>query len=507
MSMSDSSSVRVSVSDPSSGLEVRLGRVWLSLTLVIGLTAALLTGSAAPAGAVAGYGDVADSSWYTDAVQWSADNAITGIAGVCFEPDTPVSRGETAVWIYNMENQPDTGEPHSFTDVTDASQNDAISWMANNEITTGTTGTTFSPNDTSTRAQAAAFLHRLEGEPASPPHDFSDVVAAWQQDAVSWMAHTGITTGATDATFAPDDTLTRAQLITFLYRYQNEPDTTLDTTTPGCVPAGLVTPTGIPVAVLERTASGFLVRTPCGNTAEVSKGVFINDVRVVIDPGHGGPVDTGAVGPNGLVERDLNLTLARAVIDELARRGISAVSTRTGDYGTLLSVRAALADHLGVEALVSIHHNAPTWATSSIPGSEVFIQSASRDLARADSARLGGLLYEEVTAALATFDGITWSRSASAGVLRVLSSRGSDAYGMIVRPEVPTALIEYGYLSNPSEAALFATDGYIQVAATATADAIDAYLHTERPGTGFIQRPRIYNPGRAPSFCEDPALE
>ena len=137
----------------------------------------------------------------------------------------------------------------------------------------------------------------------------------------------------------------------------------------------------------------------------------------------------------------------------------------------------------------------------------MFIQSESVSLARADSARLGGLLYEEVIAALATFDNVSWSRSASAGVLRVLSSSGSDAYGMIVRPEVPTALVEYGYLSNPSEAALFATDEYIDVAATATADAIDAYLHTERPGTGFVQRPRIYDPQRAPSFCEDPALE
>ena len=105
-------------------------------------------GSPSPAGAVAGYGDVGESSWYTDAVQWSVDNAITDIAGACFAPEKPVSRGESAVWIYNLENQPDAGDVHSFSDVTDASQNDAISWMANNEITTGTSPTTFAPDDT-----------------------------------------------------------------------------------------------------------------------------------------------------------------------------------------------------------------------------------------------------------------------------------------------------------------------------------------------------------------------
>ncbi len=306
------------------------------------------------------------------------------------------------------------------------------------------------------------------------------------------------TTTAAPETTAHDDTATTTSVLE---------DSIPQEGSESVVPDGLVTPTGVPVAVLERIGSGYLVRTPCGNTAEVSEGVFINGARVVIDPGHGGPFDTGAAGPNGLIERDLNLTLGRAVIDELSSRGISALSTRTGDYGTLLSVRAALADALGAEALISIHHNAPNWARSSVPGSEVFIQSVSRDLARADSARLGGLLYEEITAALATFDNVSWSRAANAGVLRVLSSRGADAYGMIVRPAVPTALVEYGYLSNPSEAALFATDEYIEVAAAATADAIDAYLHTERPGTGFIQRPRIFDPQRAPSLCEDPALE
>ena len=98
------------MSDSSSLFVVGLSRVWLSLGLVVSLTAALLMGLPSPAGAVAGYGDVGEGAWYTDAVQWSTDNGIADIAGPCFGPDTPVSRGETAVWIYNMENQPDSGD-------------------------------------------------------------------------------------------------------------------------------------------------------------------------------------------------------------------------------------------------------------------------------------------------------------------------------------------------------------------------------------------------------------
>ena len=140
-------------------------------------------------------------------------------------------------------------------------------------------------------------------------------------------------------------------------------------------PPAVLTRSGIPVVVIERTAAGYLVRTPCGRTAEVSAGMPIENARVVLDPGHGGRWDTGAVGPNGLVERDLNLKLSQAVLDELAERGISAATTRTGDYSILHSVRAAFADALRAEALVSIHHNAPTWSPSRTPGSEVYVQS------------------------------------------------------------------------------------------------------------------------------------
>ena len=234
-----------------SGVLGRLGRVQAlaAIGVVAALTAGLLMGLPSLAGAVAGYGDVGEGTWYTDAVQWSTDNGIANIAGFCFGPDAPVSRGETAVWIYNMENQPDAGNSHSFTDVTDDSQNDAVSWMANTGITTGTSDTTFSPDDTLTRAQAAAFLHRLDGEPDAPAHSFADVVAGWQQGGVSWMADRGITIGTSETMFSPEDTLTRAQLITFLYRYKNKPEVTINTATPDCDAEPNPTPQGAFTAI------------------------------------------------------------------------------------------------------------------------------------------------------------------------------------------------------------------------------------------------------------------
>ncbi len=278
------------------------------------------------------------------------------------------------------------------------------------------------------------------------------------------------------------------------------------------MPEALVTPTGVPVAVLERTTDGYLVRTPCGNAAEVSDGTPLNGVQVVVDPGHGGRHDFGAIGPNGLTERDLNLTLGSAVVEALTARGISAVATRTGNYASLLWVRAALADALGADALISIHHNAPSPSRSTRPGTEVYVQSASAKQPDPDSSRLGGLLYTHITEELSEFSGVTWRSRRDAGVLRVRLPRGAnnypnDSYGMIRRPNVPAVLIEYGYLSNRSEAQLFATDEYVSAAARATANAVAEYLATDRTGSGFVEQPRYFNPGRANSRCDDIKLQ
>ncbi len=137
-----------------------------------------------------------------------------------------------------------SGQPpapvHSFDDVTTAEQHQAVAWMAAEGITTGTTPTTFSPDRTLTRGETAAFLHRLAGQPAMSNsgfvYSFVDVVKDWQYQAVAWMAASEITTGTSATTFSPDDALTRAQLVTFLYRYQNEPAVTIDTDSPKCGP-------------------------------------------------------------------------------------------------------------------------------------------------------------------------------------------------------------------------------------------------------------------------------
>ena len=126
-----------------------------------------------------------------------------------------------------------------------------------------------------------------------------------------------------------------------------------------------------------------------------------------------------------------------------------------------------------------------------------------------ESRRLGEVLYETVFDELATIDGVAWTTAGDAGVLRVLNTEGGDAYGMIRRPTTPTALIELGYLSNASEAALFATPEYIELAAIALADGIEAYLQSTETGRGWVEEPRVFNPNRAPGqdVCDDPPLD
>jgi N-acetylmuramoyl-L-alanine amidase len=281
------------------------------------------------------------------------------------------------------------------------------------------------------------------------------------------------------------------------------PSTTATSTTTTLSPPtlGLVTPTGVPVAVIDENPNGYLVLTPCGFETEIAEGSPLGPTSVVLDPGHGGPTDTGAVGANGLAEKDVNLRVARETMSELAERGIAAILTRTDDYASPLFVRANFADTIQADLMVSIHHNAPTPGPSELPGIEIFTQNET-----ADSSRLGGLLWEHTRAGLGVFD-IAWSAAPDAGVMTVLNSRGNDAYGIIRHPETTTALVELGYISNPVEAELFAQPEYVSVAADSIADAIEDYLMTDETGSGFVEG-RVFNPspGVGQDVCTDPDL-
>ena len=95
-----------------------------------------------------------------------------------------------------------------------------VKWAFEAGITTGTSPTTYSPDDSVSRAQMAVFLWRLAGEPgATQPHGFSDVPAgSYYAEAVAWLSEAELTTGTSPTTFSPDDAVTRAQMAAFLLR-------------------------------------------------------------------------------------------------------------------------------------------------------------------------------------------------------------------------------------------------------------------------------------------------
>ena len=108
-----------------------------------------------------------------------------------------------------------------FVDVpADAYYYDAVLWAAENGITGGTDAVHFSPNATCTRAQIVTFLWRSQKSPASGSvNPFTDVAAdAYYANAVLWAAENGVTSGTTGTTFSPNDNCTRAQIVTFLFR-------------------------------------------------------------------------------------------------------------------------------------------------------------------------------------------------------------------------------------------------------------------------------------------------
>jgi N-acetylmuramoyl-L-alanine amidase len=270
----------------------------------------------------------------------------------------------------------------------------------------------------------------------------------------------------------------------------------------------VLSPSGVLVPVLEHTGSGWRVSTPCGREAVIPTARAVTDKTVVLDPGHGGGWDPGAVGPNGLREATVNLAVSREAKAALERSGVSVALTHDADHGMNLSNRAKLAQNLGARVFVSVHHNAAATVPSSTPGTEIYYQQQSED-----SKRLAGLVLEEVVAALRHYD-VTWVTVPGAGATwRSRARDGDDYYAMVRLPKpIPAALVELAYISNPAEAELLARPDVQRVEGEAVARGILRYLTSSDPGSGYVPggevppRARPGGPRSGDDGCDDPAL-
>ena len=172
----------------------------------------------------ASFTDVPVGSWYAESVHWAAQRGVTaGTAPGRFSPDDPCTRAQmvTFLWRAMGNPSPDTPVKNAFRDVKDGDYfREAVLWAIDRGITRGTSETTFSPDDTVTRAQTVTFLWRLHSEVTETTrHSFSDVPAdAYYHLAVCWAENSGVTSGVAPGVFGPDQPCTRAQIVTFLYR-------------------------------------------------------------------------------------------------------------------------------------------------------------------------------------------------------------------------------------------------------------------------------------------------
>ena len=172
------------------------------------------------------FADVPTDAYYYEAVKWAAKKGITGgIGNGLFGPNQPCTRAQIVTFLWRAAGSPEPKSMSSFSDVSaDSYYAKAVAWAVENGITTGTGDGKFSPDATCTRAQSVTFLFRAIGKLVDSKAEFSDVLTdSYYANAVAWAVENGVTNGIGDGLFGPDNSCTRAQIVTFLYRaYQGK---------------------------------------------------------------------------------------------------------------------------------------------------------------------------------------------------------------------------------------------------------------------------------------------
>lgn len=170
--------------------------------------------------------DVPNGAYFYEAVKWAVDKGITnGLSDTMFGPYESCTRAQIVTFLWRAAGSPEPKTASSFTDVpANAYYAKAVAWAVENGITNGMTETTFAPNATCTRGQSVTFLYRALKGTASGSANFTDVKSdAFYADAINWAVANNVTNGTSNTTFSPNADCTRAEIVTFLYRaYQGK---------------------------------------------------------------------------------------------------------------------------------------------------------------------------------------------------------------------------------------------------------------------------------------------
>ena len=176
--------------------------------------------------AATSFADVPANAYFADAVKWAVDKDVTnGLSDTMFGPYESCTRTQIVTFLWRAAGSPEPKTASSFTDVpVSAYYAKAVAWAIENGITNGMTETTFAPDATCTRGQIVTFLYRALKGTASGSTNFTDVKSdAFYADAINWAVANNVTNGTSNTTFSPNADCTRAEIVTFLYRaYQGK---------------------------------------------------------------------------------------------------------------------------------------------------------------------------------------------------------------------------------------------------------------------------------------------
>ncbi|MGD2051936.1 MAG: N-acetylmuramoyl-L-alanine amidase [Acidimicrobiia bacterium] len=274
--------------------------------------------------------------------------------------------------------------------------------------------------------------------------------------------------------------------------------------------------------------AGEVAATAPAPGAAIGAGFDFGQAVVVVDPGHGGPNNIGAVGPDDLLEKEVNLDIARRLRDLLAAPRVvdwdtgeiftgsdipaaaRVILTRVGegeagDYEAGIHFRAALANAANATVLVSIHNNAGWEITLDTAGSDVFYQSQNPE-----SRRLARIMVEEFRRGFDEF-AADWVGAVVVGAKSRLSpgDGASQYYGVLRRTQPPAVIAEGAYIANPTEAALLRTPEFREAYAAAVYRSLVRFLTSDDNGDGPSFDPEVWHGdaggGAATTTCHIPA--